>query len=60
MKFRLDIVAVFAIVALDSTLLSAQWAPYPAAGAPRTPDGRDRLDAPTPRTPDGKPDLSGV
>jgi hypothetical protein len=39
---------------------SAQWPRYPKAGAPRTPDGGVRLDAPAPRTADGRPDLSGV
>ncbi len=43
-----------------SPSLSAQWATYPKAGAPRTPDKRVNLDAPAPRTADGKPDLSGV
>jgi hypothetical protein len=39
---------------------SAQWLKYPAAGIPRTSDGKPNLNAPTPRTPDGKPDLSGI
>jgi hypothetical protein len=60
MKLWLEATGVFAIVALISTPLSAQWPPHPTAGAPRTPDGRVRLDAPAPKTPDGKPDLSGV
>ena len=40
--------------------LSAQWAPYPTPGVPRTADGKPNLDAPMPRTADGKPDLSGL
>src|ERR1700687_697726 len=40
--------------------LSAQWPPYPTAGAPRTPDGKLNLTAPAPRSADGKPDLSGT
>lgn len=32
----------------------------PAAGIPRTPDGKPDLSAPVSRTPDGKPDLSGI
>ena len=51
---------VFAIVAVVSPSLSAQWRLYPTAGAARTPDGKVRLDAPTPRAADGKPDLSGI
>jgi hypothetical protein len=50
----------FAIAALSSPSLSAQWPRHAARGAPRTPDGQARLDAPMPRMPDGKPDLSGV
>ena len=38
----------------------AQWLNYPAAGIPRTKDGKPNLSARTPRAPDGKPDLSGV
>jgi len=48
-----------AAVALSASL-SAQWPLYPAAGAPRTPDGKPSLAAPAPRAADGKPDLSGV
>lgn len=39
---------------------SAQWTKLPAAGVPRTADGRVNLSAPAPRTHDGKPDLSGI
>src|SRR5437867_13166775 len=60
MKMRFGAAYVFAIVAVMSPSLSAQWLLYPAAGAPRTPDGKVKLDAPAPRTADGKPDLSGV
>jgi hypothetical protein len=38
----------------------AQWLNYPAAGIPRTPDGKPNLSGPMPRTQDGKPDFSGV
>jgi hypothetical protein len=40
--------------------LSAQWQSYPAAGIPRTKDGKADLSAPTPKDPGGKPDLSGL
>lgn len=39
---------------------SAQWLKLPAAGAPRTPDGKPDLTAPTPRAASGRPDLSGI
>lgn len=39
---------------------SAQWPGYKAPGAPRTPDGKIDMKAPTPRAADGHPDLSGV
>jgi hypothetical protein len=41
-------------------VLLAQWPSYPLHSAPREPDGKTKMDAPTPRTADGKPDLSGV
>ena len=51
----------FALLALSlSPLCSAQWLNYPAAGVPRTKDGKVNLTAKMPRTRDGKPDLSGV
>jgi hypothetical protein len=40
--------------------LFAQWPSYSAKAAPRGPDGKINMDAPTPRTPDGHPDLSGI
>jgi len=52
--------AVFALFALLSPALVAQWPLHPQPRAPRAPDGRVRLDAPTPRLADGKPDFSGV
>jgi hypothetical protein len=60
MKMRVGVTGVFAICAVISPSLSAQWPPNPPAGAPRTPDGKTKLDAPAPRTADGEPDLSGV
>jgi hypothetical protein len=39
---------------------SAQWPTHPAAGTPKTPDGKTDLNGPAPRMPDGKPDLSGL
>ena len=44
---------------LSGTLM-AQWPEYKTPGAPRTPDGKVDLNAPTPKTADGKPDLSGI
>ena len=38
----------------------AQWHNYPAAGIPRSKDGKVNLTARAPRTAQGKPDLSGV
>ena len=38
----------------------AQWIDVPAAGIPRTADGKANLNAPAPKAADGKPDLSGV
>jgi hypothetical protein len=60
MRFPVHVVGVVVVIALTSVSLLAQWPSYPQAGAPRTSDGKVRLDAPTPRTPDGKPDLSGI
>ena len=60
MRFRTAMAVIVVMSALASVSLSAQWPRHPQAGAPRTPDGQARLDAPTPKTPDGKPDLSGV
>jgi hypothetical protein len=50
--------AIFAGVA--GIPVSGQWLNYPAAGAPRTKDGKVNVSARAPRTPWGKPDLSGV
>jgi hypothetical protein len=52
--------AVLALSAVISPALLAQWPLHPQPRAPRAPDGRVRLDAPTPRLADGKPDFSGV
>jgi hypothetical protein len=46
--------------AILSTPLAAQWFKYPTAGAPRKPDGKVNMSAPTPRQADGKPDFSGI
>ena len=50
----------FLAIAILPAALWAQWPSFPAAGAPRTADGRVNLNAPAPKTPDGRPDLSGV
>jgi hypothetical protein len=60
MRLRVGGVGILAIVFVISPALSAQWASYPKAGAPRKADATVNLDAPAPRTADGKPDLSGV
>ena len=60
MRMRLGAICAFATFTLISTPLAAQWPLHAAAGAPRAPDGKVRLDAPTPRMADGKPDLTGV
>jgi len=57
---RIRLAAVLALFALISPALLAQWASHPQPRAPRGPDGRVRLDAPTPRLADGKPDFSGL
>ena len=54
------IAIAIAIAVVFSPVLAGQWPAYPAARAPRTPDGKADLNAPVPRTPDGRPDLSGV
>jgi hypothetical protein len=51
---------LFAVFALLSTGVHAQWLNFPTPGTPRTRDGKPNLTAPAPRTADGKPDLSGV
>jgi hypothetical protein len=47
-------------LAAMAAMASAQWLNYPAAGIPRTADGKPNLAAPAPRMADRKPDLSGV
>ena len=49
-----------AIVCAAVASADAQWLNYPAAGIPRTRDGKPDLSARAPRAADGKPDLSGV
>ena len=54
-------VAAIAILCTAAVVTAhAQWLKYPAAGIPRTKDGKLNLSARAPRTADGKPDLSGV
>ena len=60
MMIRLLSVATLFLIVIFSSVIQAQWPLHRAAGVPRSPDGRVRLDAPTPRTPEGKPDFSGV
>jgi hypothetical protein len=50
----------FAIVWGAAAVGHAQWLNYPAAGAPRLPNGKVNLAAKPPRTRLGTPDLSGV
>jgi hypothetical protein len=57
---QLGVAGALTFFTVISSSLSAQWPSYPTPGAPRTPDGKVELDAPTPRMADGKPDLSGV
>jgi hypothetical protein len=60
MKSLLATAGFMLAIALVSPSLSAQWPRYLPPGAPKTPDGKPNLTAPTPRTADGKPDLSGM
>jgi hypothetical protein len=60
MKTLRTAAGLIAFVAAIAPSLSAQWPEYPAPGAPRTPDGKLNLTAPTPRMANGKPDLSGM
>ena len=54
------IAAIAILSAATAIAAHAQWLNYPAAGIPRTKDGKPNLSARAPRTADGKPDLSGV
>ncbi|MBZ5576754.1 MAG: hypothetical protein LAP40_09370 [Acidobacteriia bacterium] len=56
---RSSAAALAGMWALAAPLL-AQWPSYPAAGVPRTPDGKIKMDAPAPKAADGHPDLSGI
>lgn len=58
MRPRHAVIAVLCTAAVATA--HAQWLNYPAAGIPRTKDGKPNLTAALPRTADGKPDLSGV
>jgi hypothetical protein len=52
----------FAIVAVPffAAAVSAQWPDYSATAAPRTADGKVKMDAPAPKTADGRTDFSGI
>jgi len=52
--------AITILCAVTAVAAHAQWHNYPAAGIPRTKDGKPNLSARTPRAANGKPDLSGV
>jgi hypothetical protein len=52
--------AIAILCAVTVVTTHAQWLNYPAAGIPRTKDGKPNLSARAPRTAGGKPDLSGV
>jgi hypothetical protein len=58
MFLRNAAIAILCTAAVATT--HAQWLNFPAAGIPRTKDGKPNLAAPVPRAADGKPDLSGV
>ena len=58
MFLRHAVIAVLCTAAVATA--HAQWLKYPAAGIPRTKDGKPNLTARAPRTSDGRPDLSGV
>lgn len=51
--------AVAATLMIASSV-SGQWLGYPAAGIPRTSDGKPNLFAPAPRASDGSPEISGL
>jgi hypothetical protein len=51
---------VVILALMSAVAVHAQWVNHPAAGIPRTADGKPDLSGPAPRTPDRKPDLSGV
>ena len=60
MKRLLATAVLVALVAPFSPSLLAQWPLYLPPGAPKGPDGKPNLVAPTPRMSDGKPDFSGI
>ena len=48
------------IVLAGAASVRGQWLNYPAAGTPRTPDGKANLAGPVPHAANGMPDLGGV
>ena len=59
-KNSVNLVLAAWVAAAFPAALRAQWPDYRAAAAPRTPDGKVKMDAPAPQAADGHPDLSGV
>jgi len=57
---RLRTLLILVALAVSAVCAQAQWLNHPAAGTPRTKDGKPNLSAPAPRASNGKPDLSGV
>lgn len=57
---RVQTAAVLVLCAVAVVSGHAQWINHPAAGIPRTKDGKPDLSATVPRAANGKPDLSGV